>query len=147
MSANIELIYSRILPQNHPQALLHMVIRRDAFDEVSDRRDMISSNNFLQLAMLNLAQNQTFKAHKHKYNVFHTEQKVAQECWYVVDGSIEVQYYDMDDSKFEPIVLNAGDITITLHGGHNYTCLSEKSKVLEFKTGPYSGQENDKEFI
>ena len=147
MSDNIELIYSKTLPQNHSQALLHMIIRKDAFNEVSNRRDMIGASNFLQLAMLNLHKDQTFKAHKHKYSVFHTEQKISQECWYVVDGQIEVQYYDLDNTKFEPKILNSGDLTITLSGGHNYTCLSEGAKVLEFKTGPYFGQEKDKEFI
>lgn len=143
----IEYICSKVVPNGHPRYLLHIIIRKEHFDNISNRGDIISQNNFLQLAMLNLNQNQTFKAHQHKYNLFHTEQKIAQECWYVASGQIEVQHYDLDKSKFDPKVLNAGDLSITLHAGHNYTCLSENARVLEFKTGPYLGQELDKEFI
>ena len=143
----IEYICSKVVPNGHPYYLLHVIIRKDHFNNISNRGDIITPNNYLQLAMLNLHQNQTFKAHQHKYNVFHAEQKIAQECWYIVSGQVEVQHYDLDKSKFEPNILNEGDLSITLHGGHNYTCLSENSRVLEFKTGPYSGQEQDKEFI
>jgi hypothetical protein len=44
-------------------------------------------------------------------------------------------------------ILEPGDISLTLHGGHNYVALEEDTLVYEFKTGPYLGQEKDKVFI
>ena len=43
-------------------------------------------------------------------------------------------------------MLETGDVSITLYGGHTYTIL-EDALVYEFKTGPYTGQENDKIFL
>ena len=43
----------------------------------------------------------------------------------------------------EPI-LNVGDCSITLEGGHTYTILENDTLIYEYKTGPYKGQENDK---
>lgn len=147
MNQNIEYIYSKRVPRGHPQSLLHLVIRKDYFNDISNRQDVISSGNFLQLALLNLKQNQTFRPHKHIYNTFYTETKISQESWVVMQGSVEATYYDLDDKILEKRIINAGDLSITLVGGHNYTSLSDDTRVLEFKTGPYLGQEKDKVFI
>ena len=147
MSDNIELIYSKTLPQNHPQALLHMIIRKDAFNEVANRRDMLEARNFLQLALLKLHKDQTFKAHKHIYSEFYTSQKIANESWEVIKGSVEVEYYDIDNSKLDTKILTEGDLTITIGpGGHNYTALEDNTLCREWKSGPYF-KDKDKEFI
>ena len=65
----------------------------------------------------------------------------------VIQGSVKVDYYDLDDSLLESVILNEGDCTITLRGGHNYTSLDENTLVYEFKTGPYLGLDFDKEFL
>ena len=36
---------------------------------------------------------------------------------------------------------------MTFQGGHTYEILEEDTIVYEYKTGPYKGQANDKEFI
>jgi hypothetical protein len=36
---------------------------------------------------------------------------------------------------------------MTFRGGHNYYILEEDTIVYEYKTGPYLGQDLDKEFI
>jgi hypothetical protein len=36
---------------------------------------------------------------------------------------------------------------ITLEGAHTYTILENDTLVYEYKTGPYEGQELDKQFI
>ena len=43
--------------------------------------------------------------------------------------------------------LGPGDVSITLYGGHNYEILEENTRVLEYKTGPYYGQTEDKVFL
>ena len=36
---------------------------------------------------------------------------------------------------------------MTFEGGHNYEALENNTVVYEYKTGPYTGIENDKVFI
>jgi hypothetical protein len=36
---------------------------------------------------------------------------------------------------------------MTFEGGHTYKSLSSKTRIIEFKTGPYQGIEKDKVFI
>ena len=55
--------------------------------------------------------------------------------------------YDLDDTVIETPILYSGDCSMTFQGGHNYEILEEDTIVYEYKTGPYKGQENDKEFI
>ena len=46
----------------------------------------------------------------------------------------------------ETHILNAGDSSFTLEGGHTYEILEDDTLVYEYKTGPYEGQEKDKVF-
>ena len=68
---------------------------------------------------------------------------IAQESWVVISGKVKVTYYDLDLSIVDEDILSPGDVSITLEGGHNYLFL-EDSVVYEYKTGPYTGIENDK---
>ena len=72
---------------------------------------------------------------------------IAQESWVIVKGSVEVSFFDIDGSFLEKHVLNAGDSSFTLEGGHTYEILEDDTLVYEYKTGPYTGQHNDKVFI
>ncbi len=132
-------IYSRL----DPTKLLHMIVRvRDANH---GRTDVVDPEEFLQVAVLKHNYGKTFKAHKHI-----PTKKVAdicQEMWVVLNGQVLVTYYDLDDSVLEHIYLDAGDVTITLAGGHNYFFTEDDSYVVEIKNGPYTGVENDKVFI
>lgn len=144
---NIEHIYSNKLPRNHPQALLHVVIRNDYFNDISNRENIVSQNNFLQLALLNLVKDQTFRPHKHIHDRFYTESKITQESLEVLNGEVEVNLYDLDDTILQKVVLKEGDLSLTLMGAHNYTCLSENAQVRKWKTGPFFGVEKDRIYI
>lgn len=133
-------IYSRV----QPDLLLHIIHRRTDFS--SDRNDLVEPENFLQCAALNLNRGRSFKAHKHVLKDTLPRKVWAQESWVVIYGSVRCILYDIDDTIIVSPVLQAGDCSITLMGGHNYEAITE-CKVLEFKSGPYYGQEHDKEFI
>ena len=72
---------------------------------------------------------------------------IAQESWIVIEGRVEVTYFDLDDSILKKVIINKGECTITYRGGHNYLSLEDNTNVYEMKTGPYFGQKFDKEFI
>jgi cupin fold WbuC family metalloprotein len=88
----------------------------------------------------------TFKPHKHIWKE-RTRNVIAQESWVIIRGSVEVIFYDLDDTVLEKFVLNEGDASFTLEGGHNYKILEEDTLVYEYKTGPYEGQSLDKVFL
>jgi len=124
--------------------LLHMVYRVSDL-EAAERDEVIEPNNFLQLAALNMPKGKTFEPHKHIWK--EGEKKViAQESWVVIKGKVEVSYFNELGYPIQKEVLEIGDVSITLYGGHTYTIL-EDALVYEFKTGPYTGQENDKIFL
>jgi len=135
----MKLIYSKI----DPDKLLHIIHR---FNEISDRTDVCPPEKFIQLATLKMDQGKTFKPHKH---IFKDGEKevIAQESWVVIQGSVKVILYDLDDQIIAEEVINKGDCSITFEGGHNYYILEDDTVVYEYKTGPYKGQALDKEFI
>ena len=144
---SIEYIYSRVVPRGHPQSLIHIIVRKERFNEISDRENIIPAPYFLQVGYMKLNANQTFRAHKHVPKEFFG-QKYVNESWEVVKGSFEFQMYDLDDSKLETRILKEGDISITVGlAGHNYTALEDNTLIREWKSGPHFGSGKDKKFI
>jgi hypothetical protein len=72
---------------------------------------------------------------------------IPQESWVVIRGMVQVEMYDLDNTLLHTDVLEPGDISVTLEGGHNYLIMADDTLVYEYKTGPYKGQEKDKTFI
>ena len=137
----MEIIYSKL----EPNKILHIVYRVNEFYDVQKghRKDIIEDKEFIQLSALKMKKGQTFQPHQHIWK--DGEKKViAQESWVVIKGSVKCIFFDMDGSLLEEPVLNAGDCSITLGGGHTYSILEENTLVYEFKTGPYKGPQNDK---
>ena len=132
-------IYSKV----EPTTLLHIINR---LDEIDGRTDIAPESEFLQLATLKMEKGKTFRPHKHIWKP--TEDKcIAQESWVVIKGSVKVIMYDLDDTIIATPILYSGDCAMTFQGGHNYEILEEDTIVYEYKTGPYKGVENDKEFL
>ena len=75
------------------------------------------------------------------------EKVIAQESWVVVKGSVECHFYDIDGTLLEKPILEVGDCSVTLAGGHTYLILEDDTVVYEYKTGPYKGQKMDKVFL
>ena len=132
-------IYSKV----EPTTLLHIINR---LNEIDGRTDIAPENQFLQLATLKMEKGKTFKPHKHIWKSGE-EKCIAQESWVVIKGSVECIFYDLDDKVISTPILYPGDCSMTFQGGHNYEILEEDTVVYEYKTGPYKGVENDKEFI
>ncbi len=132
-------IYSNI----QPNKLLHIIT---SVDEIkSGRIDIVPEEEYLQLAILKMNKGKTFLPHKHIVKEKITD--IAQESWLVFEGKVKCIFYDLDDSILDEPILEKGGISITLRGGHNYLIMSDNTTVLEYKTGPYLGQEFDKQFI
>jgi hypothetical protein len=137
-------MFDKIYSKVEEDKLLHIVCRPTALKKV--RNDVVGEEEYLQLAILNFQKGKTFKPHKHIYKPV-PGQAIAQESWVVMSGRVEAIFYDLDDTIVEKRILETGDLSITLFGGHNYRILEDDTLVLEYKTGPYYGQSADKEFI
>jgi hypothetical protein len=136
----MEKIYSKI----DPDKLLHIVVRKE--DILPGRQDIVPEENFIQCSILNMPKDKTFKPHKHIWKE-RTRNVIAQESWIVIRGRVQCTFYDLDDSIIATPVLEVGDASFTLEGGHNYLILEDDTLVYEYKTGPYEGQALDKTFI
>jgi len=136
----MEKIYSK----KEPGKLLHIIYRKE--DITEGRIDIVSEENFIQCSSLNLKEGKTFKPHKHIWKE-RTRNVIAQESWVVIQGKVKCIFYDLDDEILYEPILNVGDASFTLEGGHNYLILEDNTLVYEYKTGPYEGQIFDKTFI
>lgn len=133
-----------IYSKKEPGKLLHIINR---MDDIVERTNVSSEEQFLQLATLRMEKGKTFRPHQHIWKPSPTEKIIAQESWVVVKGSVKVYMYDIDGQLLETEVINAGDCSMTFEGGHTYEILEDDTIVYEYKTGPYMGIENDKVFL
>jgi len=127
-----------------PNKLLHIVVRKE--DLTPGRVEVVPEDNFIQCALLNMEKGKTFRPHRHIFKE-RTRNVIAQESWIVLQGSVKCTFYDIDDSILVEPILNPGDASFTLEGGHTYTILEDDTLVYEYKTGPYEGQALDKTFL
>ena len=127
--------------------LLHIVCKLTPSEVKSDRINIVPDNNFLQCSYLVLPDKKTFVPHKHIKKERYYKDQIAQESWVVIKGQVKCILYDIDDKIIHVDVLNEGDSSFTLEGGHTYEILQDNTVVYEYKTGPYEGQKLDKVFI
>jgi hypothetical protein len=140
----MEKIYSKV----EPNLLLHIIHRFDEFNEMTDfRNDIVDNDQFIQCAALKMNSGKTFRPHKHIIKKVTDLDRIAQESWVVLRGKVKCTFYDIDDKIIAEPILNEGDSSFTLRGGHTYTILEDNSRILEYKTGKYLGQKFDKIFI
>jgi len=136
----MEKIYSKV----EPGKLLHIINR---LSEIEGRKEIVPKDNFIQCATLKMKKNKTFLPHKHIEKDRHYSKQIAQESWVIIQGSVKCTLYDIDDTIISEPILQPGDASFTLYGGHTYIILEDNTLVYEYKTGPYEGQKLDKTFI
>ena len=134
----------KIFSRKDPSKLLHIINR---FDEINSRTNVAPDHQFLQLATMRLDKGKTFSPHKHIWKNLEDNQAIAQESWVIIQGSVCVHLYDIDDVHIADEIIKQGDCSMTFEGGHTYSILEDDTVVYEYKTGPYFGQTLDKEFI
>ena len=134
----------KIYSKQDSTKLLHIINR---YDEIIGRSDVAPEDQFIQLATLRMEKGKTFRPHKHIWKLSSSPEVIAQESWVVIKGSVRIFMYDIDDTFIREEVIKQGDCSMTFEGGHTYEILEDDTVVYEYKTGPYTGQKNDKVFI
>ena len=140
----MEVIYSK----QDPKVVLHLIYRSNEFYNIEEghRKNIVDAKEFIQVSALKMKKGQKFKPHQHIWKNGE-ERVIAQESWVVIRGSVKCSFYDTNGDLLKEPILNVGDCSITLAGGHTYSILEDDTLVYEYKTGPYKGPENDKIFI
>jgi len=134
----------QVFSQVEPGKLLHIINR---FDEIEGRTDVAPADQFIQLATLRMEKGKTFRPHKHIWKPTAKLEVIAQESWVVIQGSVKIFMYDLNDKLIGTEIISQGDCSMTFEGGHTYEILESNTVVYEYKTGPYTGVENDKVFL
>lgn len=125
--------------------LLHTIIRKkNILEQNSERIDYTDPKEDLQVSSLFAKQGKNWKPHRHIKREFPKRDQQVQECFFVVKGSVMGRYFDDKDILIDEILLEEGDCSLTLGGGHEYCVISSEALVYEFKTGPYLGRKDDK---
>lgn len=123
--------------------LLCSVLRRSKIS--SYRNDICPPEEFLQISGRALNAGTEVPAHKHL--PIYRESDITQEAWLIISGTVEAQIFDLDDSFYDSIILEAGDCLVLFRGGHSLKVIDDNTIMYEFKTGPYLGVTADKEAI
>jgi hypothetical protein len=130
-------IYSKVKKNK----LLHIIVRKE---DTKERLEIVPKDNFIQCTSLKMKKGKKFNPHFHITKKRSYENKIAQESWIVISGKVKCTFYDLDNSLIDSFILEPGDASFTLFGGHSYEILEEDTFVFEYKTGPYEGKELDR---
>ncbi len=135
-------IYSKVKPDQ----AIHIIWRKGD-GETAKMNFMVSDEQCLQAAAgVKFPKDYSFSG-AHKHLPHHRTTMKTQEAFIVIDGSVELTMYDLDNNILGKEKLNSGDCYIYLDGGHALKILSEQAYFYEIKNGPYLGRDKDKEFI
>lgn len=88
--------------------------------------------------------NQGKELDKHYHNEFERISTLTQEAVIVMAGSLQADLYDSKNNHIKSVIIEQGDIGIFLSAGHGYKILSDNTKVIEIKNGPFFGVDKDK---
>ena len=125
----------KIYSQVKPDLLLHIIYHPD--NKNIRRQELTPEEEFIQVAFLNLKENEIIRAHKHTEKL--ATINITKESLIVIKGSINVSLFDIDNQIITEYKLKQSDCVITFRGGHKYQVLSTDALVYEHKTGPYLG--------
>ena len=96
----------KIISKVEPGKLLHIINR---FDEIEGRTDVAPADQFIQLATLRMEKGKTFRPHKHIWKPAAKLEVIAQESWVVIQGSVKIFMYDLDDKLIGTCLLYTSD--------------------------------------
>ena len=98
--------------------------------------------DFIQVGLWNHPTGTVLKSHTHSLHEKNSNR--TSEAILVLSGSIHADIYDEANVLVASATLDSGELLVCLGGGHGYRILSENTKVLEIKNGPYFGPEIDR---
>ena len=84
------------------------------------------------------------KLDRHYHNFVERSSNLTQECVVLVTGKMLVKLYDSSQQYLTQFTMTTGDFAIFFRNGHEYEILSDDTKIIEVKNGPFLGVNIDK---
>jgi hypothetical protein len=91
----------------------------------------------LQLGLIGHSAGKVIKDHIHNPDI-HYKVDTTQEFLYIEKGKVRVTIYTENWTELQKVELGAGDIFLTVAGGHGFEVL-EDCYMIEVKQGPFPG--------
>ena len=134
----------KIYSLTNPKKLLNIIYKNKQTPgklTAVQRAGLSDEGHYLQAMHIKLPSGTEIKPHKHK--PIQRKTTKTHEGLLILEGIIELTIFDTDKKQIKKEILNRGDFTILLDGGHSLKVIKHAS-VFEFKNGPYLGPEKDK---
>jgi len=126
----------------HENQVYAIIIRRNlpfsGYNFVSDPQDS------LQVGVNHYSADTKIKAHYHLPVT--RALKDTLEVLHIDSGKCLLTLYDQNQKPFYEVLLQAGDTTVLMNGGHGLKVM-ENTRIIEVKQGPYLGATKDKVFF
>ena len=119
--------------------LLHAIV--DTARIEASRVDVSPESEWLQLSIISPKPGASMKPHVHNARAANTRERLPQEAWFVIAGSMSVRLYDEDKQLLHETTLRAGQLLVTFHGGHAFHSVEAGTRFMECKNGPYEGRD------
>lgn len=129
----------RLFSRIHPERMLHVIFIASE-DQQDGRIDLSPPEEYLQISLVHLPVDKGVAPHKHVPRS--RTSTITQESWIVLDGAIDVQLFDVDDTVLDARTLTAGSVLLTLGGGHAFVAARSAARIIECKNGPYLGRDH-----
>ena len=124
--------------------ILHIVFR-SSFKSMNN--NITDKKEFLQFSAYKFNKGKIISSHKHLLKKKIPKLIKIQESWVIISGSVKVFFYDTDNKFLCKKILKKGDASISFAGGHKLEVLENKTKIYEYKNGPYEGSNNDLQYF
>ena len=145
-------VFDNAYSNTQQSKLVNIPMHRDYQRDKSHPKWYGTDKNNLQVAKDCFMKNEGLPPHEHvsrenyyqhmienNYSPLHIDEFI-----YVVEGSLLVRIYDIDDSFLVERILNNNDFFIYWKGGAAVKALTDNTRVFVIKPGPYEGPAMDK---
>jgi hypothetical protein len=136
----------KIYSKNNPNILLNIIYFGEPYAEISEKKchEITEAEHFLQAICFDLPSGKIINPHKHNLQERKTDN--THEAFVVFKGCVELSIYDIDNRLLEKFILNDGDCSTIINGGHSIKVI-KPTRLFEFKNGPFFGPEKDKMYF
>ena len=107
-----------------------------------NRTNLTEPSQIIQTSLINMTRFQSVPRHEHLPIERYTTG--TGEGWLVLNGSFEVEIFDIDQTSLGRYLLKKFDVILMFNGGHSLYATKKNSVIFEFKNGPFKGSDSDK---
>lgn len=112
------------------------------YGKFNNRVNLTEPDKIIQASLINMSRFESVPNHRHLPIERHTTG--TGEGWLVLNGSFEVEIFDINQSRLGKYLLKKYDMILMFNGGHSLHATKKNSILFEFKNGPFKGSDSDK---